>query len=125
MNALEKARQLTQKAIESLYDGKCTVYEYQSIKDPITKITKKEPVPVLMDQPCRLSISNVTSAEAGTAASISQAAKLFISANISIKPGSKISVTQNGITTEYQRSGQPAQYSNHQEISLDLFKGWA
>lgn len=111
-------------AVESLYKGKCTVYEYKPVKDPTTKITKSQPVAVLTDQPCRLSISNVTSAQAGAVAMISQAVKLFISPDIVIAPGSKISVTQNGATNDYQRTGQPAVYSNHQEIALELFKGW-
>lgn len=116
---------VVRNAIESLYKGTCTVYEYQSVKDPITKITKKQPVAVLTDQPCKLSIKNVTSAKVDDVATISQAVTLFISPDVTIVPGSKISVTQNGVTTEYQQSGQPGRYSNHQEIALELFKGWA
>jgi hypothetical protein len=42
-----------------------------------------------------------------------------------VKPGSKLTITQNDMTTEYQSSGKPAFYSTHQEIVLELFKGWA
>ncbi len=114
------------KAIESQYTGRCTVYEYQSVKDPETKITTKQEIPVLMDQPCRLSFKTITSTSPtdGTA-TITQAVKLFIAPEIAIKPGSKITVTQNGATADYQRSGQPAVYTNHQEIVLELFEGWA
>lgn len=116
---------VVRNAIEMLYKGKCTVYEYQSVKDPITKITKSKPIAVLIDQPCKLSVKYVTSAKIDDVATISQASTLFISPDITINPGSKLSVTQNGVTTEYQQSGQPGRYSNHQEIALELFKGWA
>ena len=125
MSSLGKARKLARQALESLYNGKCTIFEYKSIKDPMTKISKKQPVAVLTDQPCRLSIANVTSGQAGEVTTIAQVAKLFISPDVIINPGSMISVIQNGVTTAYTRSGQPAIYSNHQEISLELFKGWA
>ena len=54
-----------------------------------------------------------------------QATKLFISPDITIKPGSKITVTQTGVTTEYTGSGVPAVYPTHQEIMLELFESWA
>ena len=51
--------------------------------------------------------------------------KLFISPEVEIKPGSKIVVTQNGVTTEFSNSGKPAIYTNHQEIMLKLFEDYA
>jgi hypothetical protein len=114
------------KAIESQYTGKCTVYEYQSVTDPVTKITESGEVPVLVDQPCRLSFKTITATSPNDgAATVTQIVKLFIAPEIRINPGSKIAVTQNGVTSDYQSSGQPAVYTNHQEIILELFKGWA
>jgi hypothetical protein len=114
------------KAIESLYAGKCTVYEYQSVKDPVTKITEKQEVPVLTDQPCRLSYKTITgTTQDDGAATVTQEVKLFIAPEIVIKPGSKITVTQNGVSADYQSSGKPAVYSNHQEIIVELFKNWS
>jgi hypothetical protein len=114
------------KAIESLYTGTCTVTEYQENKDPITKITKHLPVDVLINQPCKLSFKNIFSVnESDTAATVKQSSKLFIAPEIKIKSGSKITVKQNDITTEYAKSGKPAVYSTHQEIMLELFKGWS
>lgn len=107
--------------IEQLYTGNCTVSEYHDVTDPITKITKKQEAVVLTDQRCRLSFKNIPSASNGT---VSQSIKLFVSPDITIKPGSKIVITQNGVTASYTRSGEPAIYTNHQEISLELFKGW-
>ena len=37
----------------------------------------------------------------------------------------KITVTQNGVTRDYERSGKPAVYTCHQEVPLELFKEWA
>jgi hypothetical protein len=114
------------KAIESMYKGKCSISEYQSFKDPITKITSPQEVSVLTDQTCRLSFKTINSiSNSDGAAIVTQSVTLFIAPEISIKPGSKITVTQNGITADYESSGKPAMYSNHQEIPLELFKGWA
>ena len=54
-----------------------------------------------------------------------QGTKLFIAPEIKVKPGSKIVVEQNGVTTEYSASGVPAVYPSHVEIKLELFRGWA
>ncbi|CUH95882.1 hypothetical protein P22_1968 [Propionispora sp. 2/2-37] len=114
------------KAIESMYAGVCTVYEYQSIKDPVTKITSQKEVAVLTDQPCRLSFKNITGTSSNDgAAAVTQEIKLFIAPEVTIKPGAKLTITQNGVTADYEGSGKPAVYTHHQEIILDLFKGYA
>ena len=60
-----------------------------------------------------------------TAASVTQGLKLFLAPEIRVKPGSKVIVTQNGITGAYSASGEPAVYSTHQEIVLELSGRWA
>lgn len=121
---LATARRQARKAIESLYDSRATVIEYQSVFDEVTKRTKSQEVTVLTDLPCRVSFKNIApTGESDTVHSVSQSITLFISPNnITIKPGSKISVTRKGITTDYKNSGQPAVYDTHQEIGLRLFK---
>lgn len=117
---------MVRTAIESLYNGKCTIAEYRSVKDAVTKITVKQEIITATNQPCRLSFKTITSTSLGDgAATISQVVKLFIAPEIQINPGSKITVTQNNVTTDYQSSGKPAMYANHQEIILKLFDGWA
>lgn len=112
--------------IESMYKSKCNVFEYKSIKDPVTRITSKQEVMTLENQPCRLSFKNITSTSVSDgAATVSQVVKLFVAPDIKVNAGSKITVTQNGITTAYKSSGQPAIYTNHQEVVLELFRGWA
>ena len=113
------------KAIELLYDGTCTVTVKQEYEKDNGAIGFRE-VAVLENEPCHLSFSNATSAKEGeVAATVSQLTELFISPEVSIAPGSKITVTQNGVTTDYTRSGKPALYGTHQQITLDLWKGWS
>ncbi|NYV67273.1 hypothetical protein HYI36_18540 [Bacillus sp. Gen3] len=114
------------KAIESQYKGICTITEYQSYKDPVTKRTSHREVDVLINQPCKLSFKTISSTgENDHVGTVEQVVKLFIAPEISIKAGSKITVTQNGKTNEYSQSGVPAFYTHHQEIILELFKGWS
>ncbi|HCU2820327.1 TPA: hypothetical protein OUM20_002330 [Clostridioides difficile] len=108
----------TRKAIEMLYRDKCTIVEYQSIKDSVTKRTNNKEVIVLENQPCKLSYKNITSATDGKVSRLEQTIKLFISPDVEIKAGSKLIINDK----EYVRSGESAIYSNHQEIILELFK---
>lgn len=111
------------KAVESLYTGTCTVYEHRKVKDEKTKLTGFEDALVLENQPCRLSFEKINAAVQGESyAVISQSIKLFLSPDIVIKPGSKITVMQNGVTADYISSGVPAVYQSHQEIILELEK---
>lgn len=125
LKAFEAAnKEILQK--EGTYAGLLKVTEYQSVKDPVTHITRTEKVVVLENQPCSLSFESIAAAvQTGTVATVSQAVKLFLSPDIIIKPGSKIKVTQTGVTTEYKSSGVPAVYPTHQEIMLELFDSWA
>ena len=119
--AITQARKAHKKEIESQYEHTCTIKEYQSIKDPVTKVTSKKDIIVLENQPCRLSYSSVKSANQSEAnATVQQTIKLFIAPEIEIKECSKIIITHDGRTTEFKHSGKPAMYSSHQEIVLEL-----
>lgn len=113
------------KAIESMYKGRCNIFEYKTVKDPITKISSPQEVLVHENIPCKLSYEKINSTNQSGAAQVSMSTKLFISPNISIKAGSKIVVTQNGVTTAFSNSGEPGRFTNHQEIMLELFERWA
>lgn len=119
-------KKAARKAIESTYTGVMTVSERQSVKDPNTHITSTKEVVVLENQPCKLSFETIAATvQTDTAAALSQGVKVFLSPNVSIKAGSKLTVTQNGVTTAYKSSGVPAVYPTHQEIILTLFERWA
>lgn len=114
------------RAIESQYKGKCDVYEYRNVKDPITKITEQKEVLVYRNWPCKLSYEKINSTNQSTGiAEQSMSTKLFISPDIEIKAGSKIVVTQNGVTTSFSNSGMPGRFTNHQEIMLEMFERWS
>lgn len=114
------------KAVESAYTGVCTVIEFQNVKDLVSRITKPQEVTVTENVPCRVSFESKSAAVPTlTGAAVAQEIRLFLAPEIKIKSGSKVIVTQNGVTTEYAASGVPAVYITHQEIMLELFRGWA
>jgi hypothetical protein len=114
------------EAIESRYKGTCTITEYKPQKDETTKITEHQEVIVIEDKPCNLSFERISSTSDNDGVPvIVQVTRLFISPEVQIKTGAKITVKQNGVTGIYQKSGEPAVYSHHQEVMLQLFKGWS
>lgn len=126
VKATEAARKAARRAQESTYEGICTVYQYKSVKDPVTKLTREEEIAIIENQPCKLSFEKLNAAvQTETAAAVAQGLKLFLAPELRIEAGSKIAVTQNGVTGEYIASGEPAVYPTHQEIMLELFRRWA
>ena len=112
---------MVRDALESLYAGRCDIISQQEVFDPVTKQTRFESVTVVANQPCRLSFKTITMAQEGTGATrLVQVIKVFIAPEIEVKAGSRLVITQNGKKAEYKASGEPALYSNHQEIILEL-----
>ena len=112
---------MVRDAFESLYAGRCDIISQQEVFDPVSKQTSFESVTVVPNQPCRLSFKTITMAQEGTGATrLVQVIKVFISPEIEVKAGSRLVITQNGKRAEYKASGEPALYSNHQEIILEL-----
>lgn len=118
-------------AVESLYSGTCTVTATTPTFDESTKQTTNTETTLFTNQPCRLSFisappsdklvsfsHNLIHSDTPRAHFANQQIKLFIDPALDIPPGSKISVTQNGVTTLFKSSGAPAVYSSHQEIEL-------
>ncbi len=123
---LTRAWKAARQALEGTYTGLATVIEYKAVKDPVTKITKMKEVTTLENHPCKLSFETLTAtASTDTVAAMTQGVKLFVSPDVTIPAGSKIVVTQCGVTTEYASSSLPAVYPTHQEIILKLFDSWA
>lgn len=114
-------------AIKSLWRGKCTVtVRNNDTTDENTGRVVVGEVDTYTDEPCRISFDTVnTTQPENNAANIVQSITLFIDRAVVIPEGSKITVTQNGATAVYEKSGKPAVYSTHQEIPLEIFKGWA
>ena len=106
-----------------LWTGKCTIYEFKDVVDPDTYQTTQQEVPVVVDEPCRVSYNReqATDTQNGVAV-VSQSIMLFIRPDLVITPGSVIEVTQHGVTEKYEGSSQSAIYSNHQQIVLQLYE---
>jgi len=113
------------KVKELMYIGLCTIVEYHKVKQ-VNRSTGFTEVVVFEDIPCKLSFKNVSSSvETDKASIINQSISLILAPEVNINPGSKIIVTQNGVTKAYKNSGVPAVYTTHQEIMLDVFKEWS
>lgn len=126
VSAIRAAQEAARKVIESTYSGSATVTEIKKVKDEKSRLTKTEPVVVLEKQPCKLSFETLkATVQTDSVATVTQITKLFISPDVSINAGSKITVTQDNVTTDYTSSGVPAVYPTHQEIVLELFEKYA
>ena len=126
VTAVQAAQKAARRAIEATYSGTLAVTEMKKVTDEKSKLTKAEPVTVLENQPCRISVETLKHAvQTDSAATVTQVAKLFVSPDVSICAGSKITVMQDGAVTDYTSSGVPAVYPTHQEIMLELFERWA
>lgn len=105
-----------------LWVATATVFEYRNIIDAHTHQTTQTLEKVYENVPCRLSYltpfaSDLNPADIGE---IDQKPTLFCSPEYDIKPGSVVEVTQLGRTRRFYRSSEPAKYTNHQQIRLEL-----
>ena len=139
-----------QKALAALWTDRVTVYQNQKVTDPVTHITDFQEVPILEDQPCKLSFETLAAAEGDPAAAVSQAVKLFLSPDVTVPAGCRVVVTrsirsncprqfgqslsnspEDCLTNETERvltytsSGLAGMFHNHQEISLVPEGRWA
>lgn len=109
--------------IERMYRGTLTVHEWISVTDPVTHISSEVEIITVTDQPCMLSNTStapITSEEG--VPSVTKVTKIFVAPDIPIKEGSKLVVTQDGVTNTYERSGMPSVYPTHQEVSVNLME---
>lgn len=116
------------KALERLWKDRCTVYKREKVKDSTTKLTDFEEKPLFQDQPCKLSFETLNSSSGDPVAVVSQTVKLFLSPDLEIPAGCKIVVTRfNDLERKftYSKSGEAGVFTNHQEIQLVPFKGYA
>lgn len=114
------------KAVQSMWTGRATVTVLVGKLNPANGRTEPTESVTVSDAPCRISHSTVKSTQPSEeAAAVVQSVTLYIDPSVDIPEGSKVTITQNGVTRDFARSGKPAVYTTHQEISLELFKGWA
>ena len=125
---LAAARIRARQAQEMLYEGLATVTGTETYIKP-NGATGTRPATFYTDMPCRVSYGNMRNNAPGTqtyyATDITQVIKLFCSPDVTIPAGSRITVTQNGLTAAFGFSQPPMRYATHQEIILDLIQDWA
>lgn len=112
-------------ALEKLWKDRCTAIQRTEVTDPDTKLTGFEEKIILRDQPCKLSFETLSSADGDPVAATAQAVKLFLSPDVAIPAGCRVTVTHQGNQLDYASSGLPGVFTNHQEICLKPFRGWA
>lgn len=114
------------KAIQSLWDGRATITVREGVLDERTGRTEPVERVTASELPCRISFATVKSTEPDEeAARVAQTVTLYIDPDLVIPEGSKITITQNDVTGDYERSGKAAVYTHHQEVPLELWEGWA
>lgn len=112
-------------ALRSLWCDRCTVYKMNNGKKTGSSFTKQTWTVLFENAPCRMSHKSVTIAsDTGTAARMFQQTVLILDKALEIPAGSKITVTHEGVTRNYEYSGVPAVYSVHQEIPINLREDW-
>ena len=116
------------KALERMWKDRCTVIQRVKATDPDTKLTDFSETPLLENQPCKLSFEKLTSTDGENTVAKFQNVKLFLSPDVVIPAGCKIVVQRfNEIDREFtfSNSGEAGVFTNHQEIYLTIWKGWA
>ena len=124
LESINKARKVSRKAQELLYEHTCDVIEHKQVKKP-NGSTGFDDVTVLEKQPCLVGFTTSTVQTSETTTEEKQSITLYISPDVTICPGSKIIANVRGTVTAYKNSGQPAIYATHQEIALELFRSWS
>lgn len=112
-------------ALRSLWCDRCTVSVMRNSEKSGSSFTKQTRTVLFADEPCRLIHKSVTIAsDAGTAARMFQQTVLILDKAREIPAGSKITVTHEGVTRNYEYSGVPAVFSVHQEVPINLREDW-
>ncbi len=114
--------------LERLWKDRCTIYQQLKSTDPQTKLTGFVEVETITDQPCKLSFETITTTNGDHVDTIAQNVKLFLSPDVIVPAGCKIVVKRLHPTKRewiYAQSGEAGVFTQHQEIPLVPFRGYA
>lgn len=112
-------------ALQRLWNDSLTVVAYIE-KTNANGSTGFEEAAVIKDVPCKLSFSTLQAVDQSDAgAAVVQAVKIFCASDVAIDAGSKLIVRHGGRVHEFSQSGEPGVFTDHQEIVLVPFRGWA
>ena len=113
------------RAVQSLWEGRAAITVREGALNPVNGRTEPVERTLAEGAACRISHRSAAATEVfEEGAKAAQSVTLYIDPGLDIPAGSKITVTQNGVTRDYERSGAPAVYTVHQEVPLALFRGW-
>lgn len=105
------------KSLEKRYKGRCTITNSQAEK--VAGETTHKDLLVASMKPCLLIYSKSNTAnQTEVQAEIKANYNLIMAPEITVLPGSKITVTQDGATYKLSCSGKPFIRSSHQQIEL-------
>lgn len=112
-----------------LWQDRCTVTMKEAYQKPNGATAFRDKI-ILEDAPCKLSyfVSRThdnTAVLQDEAAPIHRRVRIFLTPDVDISAGSRISVTREGKTTQYKASGESARHFSHQEIIMELADEWA
>ena len=116
------------KALEQLWRDRCTIYVQAESTDHITHLTDFDEKPLIQNQPCKLSFETLTSTSGDELPIVAQSVKLFLSSDVVLPAGCKIVVTRRNkpdTPLAFAKSGEAGVFTDHQEIILTLWKGYA
>ncbi len=117
---LEKA----EKAIESLFDGVCSIFEFKDVLDG--KVTKKERFLAAENVPCRMVYKSFAeNEEEVNGEKIKFDVLLILPKGTDIKEGSEAEVKRNGEDFYFVMAGKCAKYMTHVEVKMKYGKRWA
>ncbi|OQB15716.1 MAG: hypothetical protein BWY15_00429 [Firmicutes bacterium ADurb.Bin193] len=108
---------IERKAIETTYEGSASITEYEEYTVESGATRHRE---LVRDGiPCALSQKSGKAADRRDDRSVIEYdAKLFVAPEHIIKPGSKITILQNGMNLTFVSVGEPFLYPTHQEVIL-------
>lgn len=109
------------EVMESLYVATCTVTVTRHTEDRETGRYVPEKVVVLKDEPCRLIRQSAKPTEkesAGASAEFKQTTHLMLAPECDIPDGSLVEVTMYGVTRQFDSTGEPQRYSDHQTLKI-------
>lgn len=117
--------------LPKMWYDKCTIQTAQKVTQA-NQATGFDWVALVTDEPCKVSFFNNFRMNGPTgdywvASPVFQQVKLFLRPGLDVPPGSRIIVTthENNKTLYFESSGQPAIFTNHQEIEIQVVQKWA
>lgn len=113
------------KSLKRILGDICSVSVLEQVENEETGRIENAETLIFEDVPCYfISKSSSSYVKNNYVPSATNNGVLIVERNIQIPMGSKITVTQNGETTDYSYAGIPTVYSCHREIPVAIFERW-